>query len=33
MEFRVLRHFLMVARERSMTAAVTVLHVTQPALS
>lgn len=33
MEFRVLRYFLTVAREGSMTAAADVLHVTQPTLS
>ncbi|MBD1380878.1 LysR family transcriptional regulator, partial [Metabacillus arenae] len=33
MEFRVLRYFLTVAREGSMTAAAEVLHVTQPTLS
>ncbi|MFY0780537.1 LysR family transcriptional regulator [Peribacillus simplex] len=33
MEFRVLRYFLTVAREGSITAAANVLHVTQPTLS
>ena len=33
MEFRVLRYFLAVAREKSMTGAANVLHVTQPTLS
>lgn len=33
MEFRVLRYFLTVAREGSMTAAADFLHVTQPTLS
>lgn len=33
MEFRVLRYFLAVAREGSMTAAADFLHVTQPTLS
>jgi DNA-binding transcriptional LysR family regulator len=33
MEFRVLRYFLTVAREGSMTAAAEFLHVTQPTLS
>jgi DNA-binding transcriptional LysR family regulator len=33
MEFRVLRYFLTVAREGSMTAAANFLHVTQPTLS
>jgi DNA-binding transcriptional LysR family regulator len=33
MEFRVLRYFLTVAREGSMTAAADYLHVTQPTLS
>jgi DNA-binding transcriptional LysR family regulator len=33
MELRVLRYFLTVAREGSMTAAADFLHVTQPTLS
>ncbi|MDU0075944.1 MULTISPECIES: LysR family transcriptional regulator [Bacillus] len=33
MEFRVLRYFLTVAREGSITAAADVLHITQPTLS
>lgn len=33
MELRVLRYFLTVAREGSMTAAANFLHVTQPTLS
>ena len=33
MEFRVLRYFLTVAREGSITAAANYLHLTQPTLS
>lgn len=33
MEFRVLRSFLAIAREKSMTGAAKILHVTQPTLS
>lgn len=33
MELRVLRYFLVVAREENMTTAAKLLHVTQPTLS
>ena len=33
MEFRVLRYFLAVAREQSISAAAQALHLTQPTLS
>lgn len=33
MELRVLKYFLMVAREENITKAAAVLHVTQPTLS
>ena len=33
MELRVLRYFLMIAREESITRAAQLLHVTQPTLS
>ena len=33
MELRVLRYFLMVAREENITHAAQILHVTQPTLS
>ena len=33
MEFRVLRYFLLAAREENMTRAAELLHVTQPTLS
>lgn len=33
MEFRVLKYFLMVAREENITHAAELLHITQPTLS
>ena len=33
MELRVLKYFLMVAREESVTKAANLLHITQPTLS
>ena len=33
MELRVLKYFLMVAREENITKAAEVLHITQPTLS
>ena len=33
MEFRLLKYFLMVAREENITKAANVLHITQPTLS
>ena len=33
MEFRLLKYFLMVAREENITKAANLLHITQPTLS